>query len=97
MPESVINSFLLAELMSISSDFFSAFVADFSDFADAAGGVAFFPVPLVCAKADQVTRQTVTNKTSKRAASFWLIFPPYSTSYRKVTANILDLSHQVSL
>src|SRR5206468_12293893 len=58
MPGSVINSCLLAELMSINSAFFEALPAFFSDFSDLGNGSVFFPVVFVWLNAEPVERRS---------------------------------------
>src|SRR5438445_10266934 len=66
MPGSVINSCLLAELMSINCAFFvpASFFSDFSDFG---GGSDFFPVAFVWLNAEPVATQIARNTTNRLA------------------------------
>src|SRR5438445_13722231 len=66
MPGSVINSCLLAELMSINCAFFvpASFFSDFSDFR---GGSDFFPVAFVWLNAEPVATQIARNTTNRLA------------------------------
>src|SRR5438093_6552177 len=95
MPGSVINSCLLAELMSINSAFFEALPAFFSDFSDLGNGSVFFPVVFVWLNAEPVATQIARN-TINRLASVLLFIgstPLYKVYQRLLAARYCTLLH----